>query len=298
MPAYTPARLVLSVLALIGAGAAAPAAAQVLAKAGAIELTESDVRRLVTTLPADSRAAVASNDAALEQLVRNELVRRMIVGEMKKQAFDRDPAALAEFERLREDALLRLWIERNSKVPDGYPSDAEVTSAYESAKARQGENAEYRLSQIFVQLPDGAPATRVAEALRKTADIQGRVATGDFAALARQYSDHADSGQKGGDLGLMPESNLIPEVRAAVTGVPVGSVVGPLKTAQGLHFVKVTERKPVPPPPLAEVRERLVVALKQQKAAELQRDYLAKLGEGTSVSVNQVELGKLRAALQ
>jgi peptidylprolyl isomerase len=304
MSASTSARIVLPVLpvlaalALLGPWSATPTAAQVIAKAGAVELTESDVRRIVTALPVDARAAVATNDSALEQLVRSELVRRMMVGEMKKQDFDRDPAALAELERLREDALLRLWIERNSRVPDGYPSAAEVASAYEAAKARQGDTVEYRLSQIFVSLPDGAPATRVTEALKKAADLQARVTAGDFAALARQYSEHADSAQKGGDLGLMPESNLIPEVRAAVTGIPVGTVVGPLKTAQGLHFVKVIERKPVPPPPLADVRDRLVVALRQQKAAELQREYLAKLGEGTSISVNQVELGKLRAALK
>lgn len=297
MPASRPARIFVCVVAL-AAPWAAPASAQVLAKAGAIELTESDVRRLVTELPADARAAVATNEMALEQLVRNELVRRMMVAEMKKQGFDRDPAALAELERMREDALLRAWLERNSRVPDGYPSAAEIASAYEAAKARQGETAEYRLSQIFISLPDGAPATRVAEALKKVAELQPRVATGDFAALARQYSEHADSAQKGGDLGPMPEANLIPEVRAAVTGVPVGSVVGPLKTAQGLHFVKVVERKPVPPPALAEIRDRLAAALRQQKAAELQREYLAKLGQGTSLSVNQVELGKLRAALQ
>jgi peptidylprolyl isomerase len=301
MSAATPARFLLSALSalvLLGPWTAASVAAQVIAKAGTVELTESDVRRLVTDLPAETRAAIATNDAALEQLVRNELVRRMMVGEMKKQGFDRDPVALAELERLREDALLRLWLERNSRVPEGYPTAAEITSAYEAAKARQGDTAEYRLSQIFISLPDGAPATRVAEALKKAGDLQPRVVAGDFAALARQYSEHADSAQKGGDLGPMPESNLIPEVRAAVAGVPVGAVVGPLKTAKGLHFVKVIERKPVPPPPLAEIRDRLVAALRQQKAAELQREYLAKLGQGTSISVNQVELGKLRAALQ
>jgi peptidylprolyl isomerase len=298
MPASTYVRSLLAVPVLVAAWSAVPASAQVIAKAGTVELTESDVRRLVTALPAETRAAVATDDSALEQLVRNELVRRMMVDEMKKQGFDRDQAALAELERLREDALLRLWIERGARVPEGYPAAAEVTAAYEAAKARHGETAEYRLSQIFLALPDGAPAARVAEVLKKAAELQPRVATGDFAALARQYSEHADSAQNGGDLGPMPESNLIPEVRAAVTGVPVGAVVGPLKTAQGLHFVKVTERRPLPPPALAEIRERLVVALRQQKAAELQREHLAKLGQGTPISVNQVELGKLRAALQ
>jgi peptidylprolyl isomerase len=290
--------VLLSATALLGPWSAVPAAAQVIAKAGAVELTEVDVRRLVTALPAETRAAVATSDGALEQLVRSELVRRMVAGEMKKQGFDRDPAALAELERLREDVLLRLWIERNARVPEGYPSAAEVAAAYETAKARQGEAAEYRLSQIFIALPDGAPPARVTEALRKVGDLQPRVPAGDFAALARQYSEHAESAQKGGDLGPMAEANLLPEVRAAVAGVPVGTVLGPIKTSQGLHFVKVVERRPVPPPSLDEVRDRLAAALRQQKSAELQREYLAKLGQGTSISVNQVELDKLRAALQ
>ncbi len=275
-----------------------PALAQVIGKAGAVELTEADVRRIVATLPGETRSALVGDDAALEQFVRGELARRLLLQELRARGFDRDPAALAELDRLRDEALLRLWVARQARVPEGFPSEAEVVRAYETARNQRGEVAEYRLAQIFVALPDGAPPARAAEALRRTVEIQGRVAGGDFGQLAKQYSEHADSAGKGGDLGFLPEANLIPEVRAAVAGVAPGSVVGPVKTAQGLHFVKLLERRPTPAPALAEVREQLVAALRQQRAVEAQREYLAGLGQGASISVNQVELGRLRASMQ
>jgi peptidylprolyl isomerase len=138
----------------------------------------------------------------------------------------------------------------------------------------------------------------VTEGLKKVADIQSRIAGGDFAQLARQYSEHAESAARGGDLGLLPESRLLPEVRLAVRELPLGAVVGPLKTAQGLHFVKLIEKQAGPVPALAEVRDGLVTALRQQKAAELQREYLARLAQGAAISVNQIELGRLRTALR
>jgi peptidylprolyl isomerase len=272
--------------------------AQVIGKAGPVELTDAELRRLVAALPKDTRAALVADDAALERFVRSELARRLLLADAKTKAFDRDPAVAAEFDRLRDEALLRAWLERQSRVPDGYPSEAEVAGAYEAAVARQAPLAEYRLAQIFIAVPDGAPPAKVADALKKSAEIQSRLASGDFAQLARQYSEHAESASKGGDLGLLPETRLLPEVRAAVSGLAVGAVAGPLKTAQGFHFIRLVEKKASPVPPLTDVRAGLVAALREQKAAELQREYVAKLGQGGSISVNQVELGRLRSALQ
>jgi peptidylprolyl isomerase len=275
-----------------------PAAAQVIGKAGAVELTEADVRRLVSTLPADSRSVVVGDDAALEQVVRAELARRALLNEIRGKGFDRDPAALQELDRLKDDALVRLWLERNARIPDGYPSESEVAKVYDAARQRAPEAADVHLAQIFIAVPDGAPQARVAEALRKAGEVQSKLAGADFGQLARQYSEHAESAQKGGDLGLVPDATLIPEVRLAVADAKPGAVVGPLKTAQGFHFVKLLERKPTPAPALSQVRDRLVAALRQQKAAETQREYLTQLGRTTSISVNQVELGRVRASLK
>lgn len=272
--------------------------AQVIGKAGSVELAEPEVRRLVTALPAASRAALVADDATLEQFIRAELVRRVMLADAKAKGFDRDPVAIADLDRLREDTLVRLWIQRQSRVPDGYPAEDEVKRAYDAARERLPATSDVRLAQIFIAIPDGSMPDRVTQAMKKAMEVQGKVAAGDFAQLARQYSEHADSAAKGGDLGVLPAGQLLPEVAAAVTNLPAGAVVGPVKTAQGLHFLRVTERKAAAVPTLAEVRDALVAALRQQKAAELQQAYLAELGRGTTVNVNQVELGKLRTALK
>jgi parvulin-like peptidyl-prolyl isomerase len=270
----------------------------VIATAGAVELGESDVRGTLAALPETSRAAALKDASALEQLVRAELVRRLVIGEARAAGFEREAAAAAEFARLRDDALVRLWVERQAKLPQGYPSEAEVERAYAAARERSAAGSEYRLAQIFIAAADGAAPQKVAAALRKAADVQGRLAAGDFGELARSYSENADSAAKGGDLGYVPESHLLPEVRAAVADLKVGAVAGPIKTTQGLHFVKVTDKRAASVAPLAEVREALVTALRQQRSAELQRRYLAELGAKSPPSVNQVELGKLRAGLK
>lgn len=267
-------------------------------KAGAVEIGEADVRRLVTALPEATRGAVLADPAALEQLVRGELARRLVLAQAKASAFDKDPSATAEFDRLRDDALVRLWVERQTRVPDGYPSEDELKRAYESAKERLGSTSEYHVAQIFLAAADGAASDKVAAALRKSAELQAKLPAGDFAALARSYSEQAETAAKGGDLGFLPESRLLPELRVVLGTLKVGEVTGPLKTAQGLHFVRLIEKRPIPAPSLAEVRANLVAALRQQRAAELQQRYLGELTAKSPVSVNQVELGRLKAGLK
>lgn len=273
-------------------------AQSVIAKAGNVEVSDAEVRKLVAALPDPNRAAVLADGAALEQFIRSELVRRVVLGEARAAGFERDPATVAAFDAVRDDVVLRLWVERQGKLPAGYPSEAEVQQAYEAGRARLAAASEYRVAQIYVALPDGAPPERVAAALRKVAELQPRLAAGDFAALARQYSEHAESAGKGGDLGLLPEARLLPEIRAALAVLKPGETAGPIKTAQGLHYVKLVERKAAAVPTLAELHDGIVAALRQQKAAQAQQTYLLGLREKGGIDVNQVELAKLRLALK
>jgi peptidylprolyl isomerase len=106
------------------------------------------------------------------------------------------------------------------------------------------------LAQVFVALPDGAPADKVTSGLAKVGAVQARLQKADFAQLAKEFSEHADSAAKGGDLGFLEESRLLPEVRAALVDAKPGSLIGPVKTAQGVHFFKLLERRAVAVPAL------------------------------------------------
>jgi PPIC-type PPIASE domain len=277
---------------------ACAAAAEVIAKAGTIELSSAEVRSLVIALPEASRAAIAADPKVLEQYVRNELVRRSVATEVRTAGFERDLEVVKQLDRLKDEALMRLWIANKAKPPASFPSDDEVKAAYESNKAAFAAPAEYRISQIFISAPNGADAAQVSAALTKAADLGKKVTTGDFAALARTSSDHAESAAKGGDLGFLPENRLLPEVAAAVRTLPVGQTVGPVKTAQGLHYLKLTEKKVGAVPELATIKSSIVTAMRDTRAQQLEQAYLNDLGSRLGISINQIELAKLQPLLK
>jgi peptidylprolyl isomerase len=263
------------------------------AKAGDIEVSAQEIRDIVAALPEPARSAVRSDRATLERVVRAELVRRAVLAEARDARLDSDPAAQRELEKARDDALVRLWVAKQGAVSPDYPSDEDLGLAFEANQVSLTPPVQYRVAQIFVSAPNGIDAARLATAMRKAADVGSRIPGGDFAELARQYSEHAESAQRGGDVGLLPASQMLPEIVAAVRNLEVGDTVGPVKTSQGLHYIKLLERATPPPPTLESSRETLRAALRTQRARELERAYLAKLNARLAVNVDQIALAQL-----
>ena len=278
-----------------GASERGYAADTTIAKGGAIELGAEDVRALVASLPQTAHAPAISDMGTLEQLLRAEIVQRSVLSEARAKNFEHDPGTVKQLERLQQEAMVRLWVASKAAVPAGYPTDADVNSAYEAA--RKAVPAEYHIAQIFIGAPDGGDPAKFAAALRKAADISTKIATADFAQLAREQSEDADSAAKGGDLGLLGENRMLPEVVSVVRALKPGETVGPIKSAQGLRFLKLVEKKPGVLPPRAEVRERIVAALRTARAQELQQSYLNEVAAKLNITINQIELAKLQASL-
>jgi peptidylprolyl isomerase len=283
---------------LVAASAAAATGDAVIAKGGSVEIGAGDIRSLVSTLPETSRVAVSSDLGALEQLVRSEILRRAVSAEAKAKNFEQDPATVKALQRIHDEAVMRLWLASHAVVPADYPSDAEIQAAYEASKASLTTPTQYHLAQIFISAPDGTDATKLQAALTKAAGLRGKVGAADFAQLAREQSENADSASKGGDLGFLPEDRLLPGIAAAVRGMKVGEVAGPVKSSQGLHFLKLIEKKDGATPPLSEVRDRLVAAMRARRGEELQQAYLNDLGTKLAITVNQIELAKLQPGLK
>jgi len=76
------------------------------------------------------------------------------------------------------------------------------------------------------------------EALERVqAALQQSQAGGDFAALARQYSD-GPTGIRGGDLGAFARRRMHPAFEQAAFGLEVGGVSGVVETPFGYHIIQ------------------------------------------------------------
>ncbi|WP_298212840.1 peptidylprolyl isomerase [Acidovorax sp.] len=102
---------------------------------------------------------------------------------------------------------------------------------------------EINLGHVLVLVPENASPVQVAELQARAQRAADRVRAGeDFAAVAREMSDAPEGQRGGGLLGLRP-ADRYPELFVNSTlGLPVGSIVGPVRSPAGFHVLKVVER--------------------------------------------------------
>ena len=81
-----------------------------------------------------------------------------------------------------------------------------------------------------------------AQAKSKAADVAKKIKDGgDFAAIAKQYSQASDAAS-GGDLGTFSKGQVSDEIQKAVDALPVGGVSDLVKDQYGYEIIKVTEK--------------------------------------------------------
>lgn len=294
--------LLLPVLALVAYTSPAVAStggnqSDVIAQGGRITLDDADIRELVASLPAQTRSAVTSSLESLQQVVQADIVRRAVIADARSSGFDRQPQTLAQLQQVQEQALARLWIASKATVPADYPSAADLQAAYDDNRKALTAPTQYHIAQIFISAPDGADPAKLEAALRKAEAIAPRIAGSDFAQLASAQSEDPSSASRGGDLGYLPEDRIMPVVLNAVRSLKPGEVVGPIKTPEGLRFLKLLDRKPGAVPTLAQAHDTLVALLRARRAAQLERAYLAAYSAKLGVTVNQIELARLQQTL-
>jgi peptidylprolyl isomerase len=280
----------------------APVLAQqdVLGAMGGQQVRSTEVKRLIDALSPDARKRLATDLGALDRLIREELVRQTILGEARQQGWDKKPDVQLLMERARDQALLQAYVNNLSRPTAGYPSEDEIKGFYDASRASFTQPAEFQLSQIFIASPENADKTAATAAQKKAADLAARVqqAPNDFARIARETSEHKESAAKGGDLGWVPETQLIPEVRAAVVRMTKGEVSAPIRTAGGWHIVRLADRKPSSIKPLAEVREQIVATMRLRRAQDVERRYVEDLLSKSAVNINQTELQRLQSTIK
>jgi peptidyl-prolyl cis-trans isomerase D len=161
------------------------------------------------------------------------------------------------------------------------PTDAEIASHFEANKEKYRIPEERKIKFVRINTNDVAakikvPRTeverfynehvgtyttpeqvRASHILLKTdgkndADVKAKAesvlkevkAGGDFAALAKKYSEDDSNAPQGGDLDYFPRGRMVPEFDAAAFNLKPGETSDLVKTQFGYHIIKVTDRKP------------------------------------------------------
>jgi peptidyl-prolyl cis-trans isomerase SurA len=107
----------------------------------------------------------------------------------------------------------------------------------------------------------------------------------DFGKIARQFSDSASS-INGGDIGWIPMSQITPELANVLFKVKVGDVSEPILLQDGIHIIKVTDRKLISDEPKTFTDDDIKEILMNKKLNAKIRSYLMKMHSKAYIKIN------------
>jgi peptidyl-prolyl cis-trans isomerase D len=156
------------------------------------------------------------------------------------------PLAAAEAAAKPTDAEVAAWAQREG---------AKIEAFYKENPARFERKQRAHVRHLLASLPANADAAADAAARKRVEAAAERIAKGeDFAKVAAEVSDDANTRAKGGDLGFVSPELLDPAFADAAFKLAAGKVSAPVRTASGWHLVQAIEVEPAQTTALADAR--------------------------------------------
>jgi len=274
------------------AAADTPPPSDIVARRGDVQLTTGDIRDALSKADPALRNQVVANPQALTEFVKERMLRQILLKEALAAKWEQNPDAVARVAEARDTAIVQSWLASHAQVEAAYPSDAELSAAYEANKARFVIPPQFHVAQIAFLVPTGATKDADEEAHKKARDIKAQLAKpkADFAEIAKASSQDAASAPKGGDLGWLREDQIKSPVKETIKGLAAGAVSEPVRGADAWHIVKLLETKPQTLVPLDQVKSQLSAALRQARTQQATNAYLADMLKKEPVQINEIGL--------
>jgi peptidyl-prolyl cis-trans isomerase SurA len=162
----------------------------------------------------------------------------------------------------------------------------EVQRYYDEHKQDYVQPESVRLSEILISASPEDPA-KLAAAKAKADDLEARLhAGGDFAQLARSFSDGTTAAQ-GGDLGQYKRGQLPKVLEDKTFDLSADQYTDPILTRQGYIILKVLQHTPGGPRPYKEVEQDVEEAFYMSQMDPAIRAYLNKMRDEAFIQIKQ-----------
>ncbi|MGF1655527.1 MAG: peptidylprolyl isomerase [Verrucomicrobiales bacterium] len=266
-----------------------------LARIGDQDIPATELQAILATLDSAQIEVIRNDPQALGMVVRNYLIQKLVLAKANEENWESRPEVQAAIEAARDNAIVEAYLSAQSKADDGYPSDEEVATVYEENKSALRQPRQFDLAQIFVALPEDAGAEAEAAARAKLETIQSRLSGQDvdFGVIARLHSDEPVSADRGGELGFLPETQIRPEIRAAVSILEPGQISDPVQLDDGFYIVKCNEIRQARTPELEEVKDILARQMRLETEQVNRQNYILLLLGEKAVSINEIAVTNL-----
>ncbi len=253
---------------------AAPASGgTVIATYAGKQFTTEDFRREVERLPPRSRAQLTTPERR-RQFVDNFILNELLSEQGRAKGYDRDPDIVRQIDDLRQRLVVQRVMRDYQETPVLTDDDIK---AYYDQNQRLFSGAQIHAAHILVK----------DEALAKRLRAELDAAPDKFEELAKTNSVDTATAARGGDLGFFGQGRMVAEFeRAAFALEKPGDLSPVVKSPFGYHIIKLLERKDGPAKPFEDVKERIRVAMTNQRRQELVTERFDKIKADAKIHID------------
>ena len=149
-------------------------------------------------------------------------------------------------------------------------NDDDLQAWYKQNQTRYVEAEKRHAQHILIPIDGKKDAAADAAALAKAqAVLKEARAGGDFAALAKKYSQDPGSARQGGDLGWALRGAYVPAFADKLFSMKPGEISDPVKTQFGYHIIRLAEIQAVHARTLSDSRQQIETDYRHDRAADL-----------------------------
>lgn len=236
----------------------------VLARGGAHEFKESDLKTFLSYSPASLKKQFETDPKQKELLVRHLLRQKLIADIAKKEGFDRKEDVKEQLQYLIDDFLSKVYV-LQSIVEKVSVSEAEAKDFYAKNRDQFVVPEQIRVRHILIKVPFGAPSEAKTKAKNKAEQMLDWLKKGEkFETLAEQYSEDTDSAKRGGDLGYLSRGRMSKSFEETAFSLKPGQISGVVETDFGYHVIRVDDHKASGTKDFSEVKDSITEQLKKE----------------------------------
>jgi peptidyl-prolyl cis-trans isomerase SurA len=163
--------------------------------------------------------------------------------------------------------------------------DTELREVYQRRQEQYRIPGELTVSHILFLVSPQAASEEVERAHQKAREVMQKLRTGgNFAELARQYSD-GPSAEQSGLLGTFRSGELLPGFEEAAANLQPGQISDIVRTRVGFHIIRVESRQEGAYKSFETVREDIKAELLQAKTEQKYQEWLDSLRQSAYVKI-------------
>ncbi|PPD56730.1 MAG: molecular chaperone SurA [Methylotenera sp.] len=190
-----------------------------------------------------SQTGIKVDDTQLDKTIERIASQNKLTVAEFKAALESDGLSLRKF---REDIRNEITISRlRERDVDNRltVSDGEIDNYLTTQANRGDEQDEYEISHILIRAPEDSSPEDLEKVRVKTENALQELASGkDFTEVSASFSDTPNA-LEGGQLGWKNGAQIPTLFLDAVKGMQVGEISKPLRSPNGFHILKLTNRR-------------------------------------------------------